>query len=265
MKFSIITITYNAGSVVKRTLDSIMQQDYHDIEHIIIDGASTDDTLSIVEKYKHDSDNAQNGHKILIFSEPDNGIYDAMNKGLAKATGDYIVYMNAGDQMHAPDQLTLCAKKLEETEYGCRPAVIYGHTDLIDNDGKYLGPRKHTPPEKLSWKSFKQGMLVCHQAFYALRELAQQIPFDMQYRHSADVDWCIRVMKEAEKQKMTMLNTHLILADYQQEGNTTKNHRASLMERFQIMRRHYGLITAVAMHAWFVVRAIFRAISKLFR
>jgi len=94
--FSVVTITYNAASVLQPTLDSVLMQDYPHVEHIIIDGASTDDTLEIAKAYQQLSDEAENEHVVRIQSEPDEGLYDAMNKGLQQATGDYIVFMNAG-------------------------------------------------------------------------------------------------------------------------------------------------------------------------
>ena len=99
-------------------------------------------------------------------------------------------------------------------------------------------------------------MLVCHQAFYARLDIARTIPYDLQYRHSADVDWCIRVMKEAARQQLPLANAHAILANFEEGGNTTQNHRASLKERFRVMARHYGLFTTIMLHFWFVIRKI---------
>ena len=101
-------------------------------------------------------------------------------------------------------------------------------------------------------------MLVCHQAFYALTDIAKILPYDPRYRYSADVDWCIRVMKEAQKRQLPLVNTQAILADYQEEGQTTIHHRDSLKERFDVMRRHYGLFSTVMMHLWFVVRQLIK-------
>ena len=100
MKISIITVTYNAASVLKRTLDSVKAQSWQQIEHLIIDGASKDETVSMAETYK-----AQCPYEVVILSEPDKGLYDAMNKGLRLATGDYLVFLNAGDTLHAADTL----------------------------------------------------------------------------------------------------------------------------------------------------------------
>jgi hypothetical protein len=101
-------------------------------------------------------------------------------------------------------------------------------------------------------------MLVCHQAFYALTAIAKDIPYDLRYRYSADVDWCIKVMKEAERRDLPLVNTHTVVANYLEEGQTTIHHRASLKERFDVMRRHYGLISTVFMHLWFAIRQVFK-------
>lgn len=258
LKFSVITITYNAAHALQRTLDSVLAQDYPNIEHIIVDGASTDNTLTMAEAYKAHSDIEQNEHEIHIQSEPDRGLYDAMNKGLRLATGDYIVFMNAGDTFALDATISHIAAKAEEGSDGPLPAVLYGDTDLVDNDGQLIGHRRLTPPEQLTWKSFRHGMLVCHQSFYARTDIARETPYNLQYRYSADVDWCIRVMKAAEKKGLTLVNVHETVTHYTKEGQTTQHHKASLKERFHVMSSHYGLISTVAMHAWFVIRAFFK-------
>ena len=259
MKISIVTITYNAARTLQRTLDSVACQTYADIEHLIIDGASKDDTVAIAERYK-----AASRHEVVIQSEPDKGLYDAMNKGLQKATGDYLVFLNAGDTLYAPDTIETVVRCVQqpplllERAGGEAPAVIYGDTAITDAEGNFLHLRTHRPPEQLTWKSFKQGMLVCHQAFYVLTALARQIPYNLQYRHSADVDWCIRIMREAERQGMALVNTHAILANFEEGGDTTQHHRDSLKERFSVMAHHYGLCQTLILHGWFILRAVVR-------
>ena len=246
MKITIITVTYNAASVLQRTLDSVCTQTYKDIEHLIIDGASKDETVQMAESYK-----AQVPYKVVIQSEPDQGLYDAMNKGLHKATGDYLIFLNAGDALHANDTLETVSQLSSNS-----PAVIYGDTSIVDSEGRFLHLRRLRPPKQLTWKSFKQGMLVCHQAFYVRTDIAQQEDYDLLYRHSADVDWCIRVMKRAELQHLPLVNTNAILADFMEGGNTTQNHRASLKERYQVMCHHYGTIQTILLHLWFLARTL---------
>ena len=250
-KISVVTITYNAETVLQRTLDSVLSQSYPYVEHLIIDGASTDGTLALVEQYREESTEQAASHEVVVQSEPDCGIYDAMNKGLQKATGDYVLFLNAGDTLPATDTLELAMDKA-----GDGVGVLYGNTDVVDGEGNFLYHRRLQPPERLSWRSFRHGMLVCHQAFYARTEIAREIPYDLQYRFSADVDWCIRVMKEAERRGLQLVNLHTVVANYLEEGATTKNHKASLRERYLVMQRHYGVVQTFLMHCWFVVRAV---------
>lgn len=260
IKFTVITITYNARNALPRTVESVLAQRYPHIEHLIVDGASTDDTVAVASDYARRSDAARNGHKVMISSEPDRGIYDAMNKGLQRATGDYVVFLNAGDFFPDTDTIekVISGGRLEQTRAELWPAVIYGDTDIVDDEGRYLRPRRLRPPKRLTWRSFMHGMLVCHQAFYARADIARATSYDLSYRFSADVDWCIRIMREARRRRLTMANAHATVACYTEEGRTTRNHRASLRERYDVMSRHYGRVATFAMHCWFAVRAAFK-------
>lgn len=240
-KFSIITVTYNAGAVLEDTIQSVITQTYRNVEYIIVDGGSKDHTLDIINRYRE--------HIHTLVSEPDKGLYDAMNKGIRLATGDYLCFLNAGDELHEDDTLQLMVHSITGTEL---PDVLYGETAIVDEEGHFLRMRRLSTPENLNWKSFKDGMLVCHQAFFPRRELAE--PYDLRYRFSADFDWCIRIMKKSH----TLHNTHLTLIDYLNEGVTTRNHRASLHERFRIMCRHYGYLSTLARHAWFALRLLLK-------
>ena len=238
-KFSIITVTFNAGATLEDTIQSVITQSYRNLEYIIIDGGSKDRTLDIIERYRT--------HIHAVVSEPDQGLYDAMNKGLKLATGDYICFLNAGDELHEDDTLLLMVHSITENAL---PDVLYGETAIVDEEGHFLRMRRLSAPERLTWKSFRSGMLVCHQAFFARRDLAE--PFDLKYRFSADFDWCIRIMKKSQ----ALHNTHLTLIDYLNEGMTTRNRKASLKERFRIMCKHYGYISTILRHLGFVIRAV---------
>ena len=250
ISFTIITCTYNASKYIDRTLESVRGQSYPHIEHFIIDGASKDDTVKKAQAYAYDS-----RYPVIVKSEPDNGLYDAMNKGIQLAKGDYIIFLNAGDVFHEEDTLTCVAEKLKGKEL---PGVIYGDTDIVDEKGIFIRKRRLSPPETLSWESFKEGMLVCHQAFYVRLDIARQFPYDLQYRHSADVDWCIRIMKEAERQDLPLVNSGAVLADFEVGGDSTQNHHASLKERYRVMALHYGKVQTFLMHCWFLVRAVIK-------
>ncbi len=235
--FSIITVTYNAEQTILPTLKSVCSQTCTDYEHLVVDGASADNTLSVVEKF--------GTSRLRVVSEPDNGLYDAMNKAITVACGDYLIFLNAGDSFFEPETLQLLKQRLAAEKF---PDIIYGETALCDMEGNFIGMRRLKAPEKLTWKSFKNGMLVCHQAFIVKREIAQ--PYDLAYRFSADFDWCIRCMKQAK----SICNSRLVIVRYLSEGLTTQNHAASLKERYRIMCRYYGCIAVSLLHLWFAVR-----------
>ena len=253
---SIITVTYNAELTIERTLQSVESQSYPRIEHLIIDGCSTDHTMSHVQRYVER--NGENKHLIRVLREPDKGLYDAMNKGIQQATGYYLELLNAGDKLHEQKSIEQIVEQTRWQRNQVNYAVIYGETDLVDNKGHFLRHRRLQAPEHLTAKSFLQGMLVCHQSFYVRTDIARTELYDLRYRYSADYDWCIRIMKRAERRRLRFLNTHLILTDYLSEGLTTKNHRRSLLERLRLMGRHYGWPRAILQHLWFVIRAIIK-------
>ena len=226
--FSIITVTYNAAEVIGRTLDSIKLQRCGDYEYVVIDGASTDGTLSQVE--------ASGISNMRIVSERDNGLYDAMNKGLREARGEYVIFLNAGDAFTASDALDRLAAKAAEGDYD----ILYGQTQLVDEAGHVLGGRHLAAPPVLTAASFKQGMVVCHQAFVV-------------YRFSSDYEWCIRCLRQSRGNGYVgekPLVNFLVAA-----GGTTERHRwASLRERFGIMCCYYGFIPTAIRHLLFVPR-----------
>lgn len=249
MLITIVTVTYNAEGTLERTLKSVEMQTHGNVEHIIMDGASKDGTLAIAQAYKERNDDRD----IRIVSEPDKGLYDAMNKAIAIAKGEYICFLNAGDKLHNPQTLEFI---VHIAQHNPDAGVIYGDTDIVDDNGMKLRERRLSPPKRLNWRSFKNGMLVCHQAFYAKRSIVPA--YNLSYRFSADFDWCVRIMKKAATMSMPLVNSHLTLADYLSEGMTTANHKASLKERFAIMRKHYGLFTTLVQHAWFFIRALIK-------
>ena len=254
--FTIATVTYNAEATLERTLKSVASQDYARIEHLIIDGCSTDHTLSLVQRYVEEN---QARHNIRLVCEPDSGLYDAMNKALLGAAGDYIVFLNAGDCLHSTDTISALAKKTGWVKGSHRhPAILYGDTHIVDVEGQFLRRRRLTPPEKLTTDSFRDGMLVCHQSFYVRTDIAKQELYDLQYRFSGDFDWCIRLIRRATRRRLKIVNTHLVLTDYLNEGMTTRNHQESLKERFRIMTHYYGWRSTVVRHFWFIIRAIIK-------
>ena len=241
-KFSIITVTYNAASEIEPTLQSVIAQTYTNYEYLLIDGGSKDDTVA-----KAKASGIEFAH---IVSEPDKGLYDAMNKGIALATGDYLCFLNAGDSFCSAGTLqTIVDAIAGEDEL---PGVLYGETAEVNEQREFVRMRRLQAPDKLTWRSFRHGMLVCHQAFYARRDLAPM--YDLKYRLSGDVDWCIKVMKCASK----LVKVDAVVVNYLQNGLSLKHHRASLKERFWIMSKHYGFLPTVGRHLWFIIRAVIK-------
>ena len=241
--FSIITVTWNAAGVIAPTMQSVQRQTSSDYEMLIIDGASTDDTLAIVRQASIAS--------LRIFSEPDNGLYDAMNKGIAQARGRYLIFLNAGDRF--ADDAVLARLAMLTAD---RPGVIYGQTQLVDAEGHVVGKRHLTAPKKLTANSFLNGMVVCHQAFAARRDLVPE--YDLQYKLSADYDWCIKVLK---KSPANAYAGKAPIISYLADGMTTRHHRASLLERYRIMCRHYGTAKATLRHLAFIPRYLRRRLG----
>lgn len=226
---SVITVVYNNVRDVAHTLQSVVGQTYSSIEYIVIDGSSTDGTLAIIEQYKN---------RISKFiSEQDKGIYDAMNKGLALATGDYVIFMNSGDEFYDHQTVEKVFAAADNAD------IYYGETEMIDDQRHSLGQRRHKAPDTFTWRSFKYGMSVSHQAIYIKRIIADS--YDPAYQLSADIDWIIRAAKKAKK----IVNVPGYVARYLVGGMSKAKHKQSLTERFAIMKKHYGLLPTIFNHA----------------
>jgi glycosyltransferase involved in cell wall biosynthesis len=233
---TIITITYNAERYLPRTLASAEKAlakltDKTLVEYLIIDGCSKDGTLGIADQHRFIS---------KVISEPDRGLYDAMNKGLHLATGKYLWFLNAGDEVQ--DE-TILARLI--TSFQSNADVYYSDALLVREDGSEVGLRsKFTPhdlPENLTWKDFALGMKVCHQSFIAKKEIAP--PYD-DTNLSADIDWEINCLKRSKKTQYL----HFVLCRYLMGGLSVQNHRRSLTDRFTVLHKHFGLLPALWNH-----------------
>lgn len=240
-KVSIITVVYNDVRGIEYTIRSVMKQTYAELEYIIVDGLSTDGTLQVIDQY--------NEEVSILISEKDNGIYDAMNKGLATATGDYVLFLNSGDELYEDMTLEKVFSSAENAD------IYYGETKLIDEERNIIGDRRHKTPTRFDWKSFRYGMNICHQAIYVKRSIAQ--PYDVQYALSADVDWVIRAAKKANK----IVNVNQYVAKYLVGGMTQQCHRQSLKERYAIFKTHYGTFSTIVNHGVIAARLLLHRIK----
>jgi len=220
-KISIITVVYNSEKYIRRTIESIVGQDYPAIEYIIIDGKSKDTTMQIVNEYRD--------RIAVIVSEPDKGLYDAMNKGLRLATGSYVLYINSGDALSSPTLLSDIFNNVPADS-----DVIYGDTHITDEQGNILHNRRHRPPEHLSWRDYKRGMLVCHQSFIAKRTLCDE--YDTIYRYAADFDWCLNILLKSR----VVTNYGKDISLFMDGGQTKRTIVPGLKERYRIMCKYYG-------------------------
>lgn len=238
---SIITVTYNAERELPATLESVAEQTFGEYEHIIVDGASTDGTLGLLSRW--------GGPKLQIHSKPDRGIYHGMNRGLKYAKGKYVIFLNAGDRFATPQTLQKYADAA-----ATEPDIIYGDTVIVNEAGETMRPRHLSAPEILTFKSYLRGMLVCHQAFMARREIAP--PYSKDYKLSADYDWCLGCIANSRVTRRRNLKT--VTIHYLDGGMSQKRKMASLRERFVIMKRRFGLLPAIKAYLSFIPRALRR-------
>lgn len=243
---SIITVTYNASETLRPTMESLAAQTWGDFEHIVVDGASTDGTVQLARELALPC--------TRIVSRPDNGLYDAMNRGLQLSRGSYVMFLNAGDSLHDADTLRLVCEAVNSGDE--RPGIVYGQTCLVSGpQRRFAGMRHLSAPATLTFGSFANGMLVCHQAMAVARDICE--PYDLRYRFSADYDWVIRCLLKSH------VNRYIdaVIIDYLDEGVTTANHKASLRERYDIMCRYYGKFPTAVRHLKFAARHLWRRLA----
>jgi len=233
---SIVTVVFNSVLFIEKTIQSIVEQNYKNIEYIVIDGGSTDGTIDILKKY--------NDKIAYWISEKDKGLYDAMNKGLRTAKGDYVWFINSGDQIYDKEVLA----KIMDSKIRCK--VYYGETMMIDTNGDEIGMRRLKTPEQLTWKSFLDGMLVSHQSIIVSKDITCE--YNISYRFSADFDWVIYCLKKAspiiKSSHENICNTKIILSRFLDGGRTKKTIIPGLKERFRIMTKYYGLWVVLFNH-----------------
>jgi len=242
---SIITVVKNAEKVLERTIKSIIAQAYPAIEYIIVDGVSQDNTLKIIKKYEK--------HISRWISEPDKGIFDAMNKGLKLAKGRYVWFLCAGSEIYDSNAL----KKAFETEKNAD--AYYGETVLTNMEGEEIGWRRRQAPEQLSWKQFNRGGPICHEALIIKKSLVGE--YDLQYRVAAD-DWIITGLKKSKR----VVNAHTILCKFLIGGFSKKHEFRGWVERYRTFNKHFGVLNNFFNHFFIITGFIlYNLKNKLFK
>jgi glycosyltransferase involved in cell wall biosynthesis len=248
IRFTIITVVYNGQELLPGTMENVRRQTYPNIEYIIVDGGSKDGTVSLIQEFASQMPN------VKWVSEPDKGLYDAMNKGLRMATGDFVQFLNAGDWLHAPEAIAgLVEQVTPQTD------VLYGETMLVNSKREPAGRMSELStrslPAALHWSQYLGGMLVVHQSFIPRRTMAPEYVMD---NLCADYDWCIRILKHSRQN----VNAGLIITDYLMGGMSKQRHQQSLKDRFEVMRVHFGLFPTLLAHAWILIRAFLHWIRR---
>lgn len=184
MRISVVTVCRNAAATIGEALESFFRQSHPDKELLVVDGASTDATLDIVASFAGDS--------LTVISEPDRGLYDAMNKGLAGFGGDAVGFLNADDRFHDEGSLAAIAAALESAD------ICYADLDFVDAARRAQVVRRwrSTPWRK---GGFARGWMPAHPTFYCRRRVVDQVGrFDLRYRLAADYDFMLRALELAD-------------------------------------------------------------------
>lgn len=235
---SIITVTYNAERWIEATMRSVLAQTNSDYEYLIIDGASTDKTITLAQQFVPDFQG-----RLHIYSEPDRGIYDAMNKGLHRAEGDFVWFINAGDQIYGPDTLQIISNQINNDV-----DIVYGKASVINALGIHVSEHHKKTPIHLTRRSLLDGLVVSHQAILVRRSIAPD--YNLIYHISADYDWVVKCVSKSRMNRYI----DLYICKFLTEGVSQKQRKRSWLERFRIMRQHYGLLLTLIAHAWIVIR-----------
>ena len=220
-KISIVTIVYNGSDIIENTINSVINQTYINIQYIIIDGGSKDGTQDIIKKYEE---------KISYWkSEPDKGIYDAMNKGIAASTGDYIIFMNAGDRFYDVNTIKDVFNKNNSED------IIYGNT-ILDTDGVLsLSVAKQ-------FEKIKYGMPFCHQSVFVKLSLMKKHNFSLDYKLASDYNFFVALYKD----KASFRKTDQLVVVYDNCGASMS--LLTVKEKFIIAKKNYPFSGSSVFH-----------------
>lgn len=239
VKISLVTVTLNAGNTIRRCIESVISQTFTNIEYIVIDGQSADKTIHIINEYKH--------HIAVFLSEPDNGIYDAMNKGVRLATGNVIGMLNADDFFAGPDILAEVASLFSGRDID----IVYGDLDYIDNSGNTFRKWRSGP---YTSRVFTRGWMPPHPTFYCKKALFDKYGYyDVKYGTAADYELMLRFM-HVHKVKAAYLSKVLVMM--QSGGQSNKSFRNRIKGSLNDLK---------AMRANSIVFPISTLVFKVFR
>lgn len=224
IKLSVITVTYNAERYLRDTFEAMLCQDYKNYEYIIIDGESKDNTISIIKEYVPKFEG-----RMKYISERDNGLYDAMNKGIDLATGEYIGLINA-DDFYCEEALKHVINTIKTSK--TKPDVVYSDMIIMDENDNYLRTVIGDS------KKLKKGMLVNHPTCFVSKAAYEKYgKFDIKFHICADYDLMLRVLHGGGN----FVKCEYVLAKYRMGGLSTNNYN-SVLEKYSIQRKYYDII-----------------------
>lgn len=228
---AVITAVRNAEATLERTLASVARQTWRPLEHIVIDGASTDGTRAILERH---------GDRLRWISEPDRGLYDAMNKGLAMVRDPdaYVLFLNADDTIHSDDAIERALSSAQGED------LVYGRLERHDEALDY----RDVIGREVSARDMVLGMRCHHQAMLTRARVFERVGgFDLRYRIAADYDWAVRVFLHPS---LTRRFVPVIVSTMGRGGVSDRRYLASVRERWDIVRRRYPFASLVRYTLW---------------
>jgi glycosyltransferase involved in cell wall biosynthesis len=213
MRITVVTVSFNSARTIADTLASVARQDWPDFEHVVVDGASTDGTMKVVEAHAHD--------KLKALSEADEGLYDAMNKGLRMATGDYVIFLNSDDYFSRADALSIVCERIRDTGADC----IFADTEFVKADGRKRGNRVYSARLFKEWW-IRIGAMPPHPSMFVRRDLLLRLGgFNSRYRIAADFDFIARAIYTAH---CTWAVLPVIITKFRVGGVSTRGLSAKL-------------------------------------
>lgn len=245
LKFTVVTVAYNAENVIEKTLKSVLNQSYPPFEYYVIDGKSTDKTVEIAEKYSNDF--ANKGVKYTVISEEDSGIYNAMNKGIDLATGDFVSFLNAGD-WYETDSLKNIDDFYNEEEF----ELTYGSLNYINPDGSLTIKTSKLDSFPVSSRHWN------HPSMFLKTDIYKKYKFDETFKAYADFDLYLKLRKDGTKIRVI----DRVITNFVADGVSTNRDIKKVLERSKekyksYIHNGYGKIYFFEAYGWEVLKSVY--------
>ena len=250
---SVVTVVFNGENLIENTIKSVLLQSYNNVEFLIIDGSSTDGTRNIIHAYEYGID--------YYLSEKDQGIYDAMNKGIRAAKGDYLIFLNAGDVFSSENVLESVAKEVVSNEY---PEILYGETNIFTDKGEFVKKLLPLRFSRLNLTLFGTRT-VCHQSIFVRRQSAPF--FDITYKLKGELCWYYDIIKQ--NQMLKAVSLPFPIANYLLGGVGDILFRKNILERMRVVVEKVGVpgcfIAVPSLFVAIIIRLKRMLISRVLR